>query len=398
MTSQKINCCQKGISISLVKPRWNSFLLILKQFMTCEGCYRLVFLYHICLLMHFIGFELDMPFYLLRSLYKMSKRYKRQSVDSSLFHHGLIKILLIHHLSTVGDCWDNCLRRNIFSQIVPTVNPYLDEPLTENQLGISINGPDSLNRNPLDKAMPSKPSSAEFPEEETVELGVIDPLILNIDAIPNVVLKLDVEKPCKAMKKNCTELGFKNKRASHLISRKLRKRNDAHLSLIGPIEVDEVSDLEVEYFIVLEDLDCQGYRKKVIVPTEPYDFVTNFPPCLKGKEGFSGIKHNHRKIEGKVHTSMFDCALRQPAFPPIQCDVCFHWIEWYYTDIPILQARIETLTAQNESLRQENLNLKVHTERKSKCIKISGNIVIKNATSVKAIVNCELPDPSLVNF
>jgi hypothetical protein len=151
MTSRKINCCEKGIPISLVKPRWHSLLLILKQFVTCEGRYRLIFLYHIHLLMHFIGFELSMPFYLLRSLYKMSKRYKRQSVDSSLFHHGLIKILLIHHLSTVGDCWDNFLIRNGFSKTVPIVNPNLDEPLIKNQLGISRNGPDSLNRNPLDR-------------------------------------------------------------------------------------------------------------------------------------------------------------------------------------------------------------------------------------------------------
>jgi hypothetical protein len=60
--------------------------------------------------------------------------------------------------------------------------------------------------------------------------------------------------------------------------------------------------------------------------------------------------------------------------------------------------RIKTLTAQNDLLRQENLDLKVHAERKPKCIKKSGNIVIKNATSVKAIINSELSDPSLVNF
>jgi hypothetical protein len=136
MTYRKINCCGKGISISLVKPRWHSLLLILKQFVTCEGRYRLVFLYHIRLLMHFIGFDLDMPFYLLRSLYKMSKIYKRQSVDSSLFHHGLVKIMLMHHLSTVGDCWENFLIWNGFAQIVPTVNLNLDEPLIKDQFGI----------------------------------------------------------------------------------------------------------------------------------------------------------------------------------------------------------------------------------------------------------------------
>ena len=114
---------------------------------------------------------------------------------------------------------------------------------------------------------------------------------------------------------------------------------------------------------------CQGYRNKVIVPTEPYEFVTNFPPCLKGKEGFSGIRNDQGKIAGKVDTSMFDCTLHQPSILPGQCDVCFHWIERYYTDIPILQVRIKMLTAQNESLRQENIDLKVHVERKDKRIK-----------------------------
>jgi hypothetical protein len=142
----------------------------------------------------------------------------------------------------------------------------------------------------------------------------------------------------------------------------------------------------------LEDPDCQ-----IFGPIEPYDFVTNLPPCLKGKEGFSGIGLGQGKITCKVDTTMSDCTLHQHIVPHVQCDVCFHWIERYYTDIPILQARIKTLTAQSESLRQENLDLRVNAERKAKCLKRTGNIVIKNATSVKAIINFELPDPSLVN-
>ena len=76
MDSCKTICCIKGIPITLLKPRWHNLLLILKQFVTCEGRYELVFLYHIHLLINFIGFDLDMPFYLLMSLYKMSKHYK----------------------------------------------------------------------------------------------------------------------------------------------------------------------------------------------------------------------------------------------------------------------------------------------------------------------------------
>jgi hypothetical protein len=49
MTSRKIDCCEKGIYVSLLKVRWHGLLSVLKQFVTCEGHYGLVFLYHIWL-------------------------------------------------------------------------------------------------------------------------------------------------------------------------------------------------------------------------------------------------------------------------------------------------------------------------------------------------------------
>jgi hypothetical protein len=55
-TSQKINGCDKGMPVSLLKARWHGLLAVLKQFVTCEGCFGLVFLYHLRLLMNFIGF------------------------------------------------------------------------------------------------------------------------------------------------------------------------------------------------------------------------------------------------------------------------------------------------------------------------------------------------------
>jgi hypothetical protein len=215
----------------------------------------------------------------------------------------------MYHLSTIGDCWENFLMRNGFSQTDPTTNPNLDKPLIEDQFGISINGPEFTSRNPLDEGTSSKSSLAGFPKKETVELKVIDPLVPEIDASLNVIIKSGVEKPCKGPKQQCTDLGFKNKKAGHLISRKLRNQNDTHMSSIGLIEIDEGSDPEIKYFLVLEDPKFQGSRKKVIIPTEPYDFVTNFPPCLKGKEGFSSIMHDQKKTTGKTDTSMFDCAL-----------------------------------------------------------------------------------------
>jgi hypothetical protein len=76
--------------------------------------------------------------------------------------------------------------------------------LIKNYLGISRNGLESLNRNPLDAGMPCKPSY----EKNNAELEVIEPLMPKIDTIPNIIVKLDVEKPCKQTKKKCTDLGF----------------------------------------------------------------------------------------------------------------------------------------------------------------------------------------------
>jgi len=111
--------------VSLLKTRWHGLLVVLKQFVTCEGHFGFVFLYHIRLLMNFIEFQLIMPYYLWRSLYKIVKRYKRQRLDSSLFHHGLIKILLVHQLKLQHDDWNTFLTRNgfIVSNFVEVTNP-----------------------------------------------------------------------------------------------------------------------------------------------------------------------------------------------------------------------------------------------------------------------------------
>jgi hypothetical protein len=71
----------------------------------------------------------------------MSKCYKRQSLNplSSLFHHRIIRILLVSHLSQIGDTWESFLSQNNFSQPECTVNsplnvnPNSDNPVTQSQ-------------------------------------------------------------------------------------------------------------------------------------------------------------------------------------------------------------------------------------------------------------------------
>jgi hypothetical protein len=94
--------------------------------MTCEGRYRLVFLYHLRLLMIFTGYPLNMPFYFHHSLYKMSKKFKRQKADNNLFHHGLIKLIVVYHLSFHGDSWRAFIARNGFEDTDPV---QVDKPM-----------------------------------------------------------------------------------------------------------------------------------------------------------------------------------------------------------------------------------------------------------------------------
>jgi hypothetical protein len=165
----------------------------------------------------------------------------------------------------------------------------------------------------------------------------------------------------------------------------LRNRSKPHLSSIDPIEINEVSDPKIEIFLAEEDPDRHKSE-----PTQPYDFVSNLPPCLKGSKGFTGIKFGQGPTTGNVDILTPNYTLPRQIAPSVHCEVCLHWIEWYYSDIPILQARIKALTNHNELLIKEIHDLRSNEQRQAKRLKKTGNIVIKNADSVKAIINYEI--------
>jgi hypothetical protein len=49
--SRKVSSCDKGFPTNMLKQRWHDLLMIIKQFIICEGRYGFVFLHHLCLLM-----------------------------------------------------------------------------------------------------------------------------------------------------------------------------------------------------------------------------------------------------------------------------------------------------------------------------------------------------------
>lgn len=89
------------------------------KYFTCEGRFSRLCTYHIKLFMHFTRVRiLDIPYYLFRSIEKMAytvegKRYEQQM--NSLFHHSLIKIIVLHHLNQLNISWDTFIANNIFA-------------------------------------------------------------------------------------------------------------------------------------------------------------------------------------------------------------------------------------------------------------------------------------------
>lgn len=64
--------------------------------------------YYFKLLLQVTGeIYLDLPFYLFRSLGKMCNKVqlKKEACDTSLFHHGLVKLIILHELQKIDREW-----------------------------------------------------------------------------------------------------------------------------------------------------------------------------------------------------------------------------------------------------------------------------------------------------
>jgi hypothetical protein len=99
----------QGIPQSWMKKEWQTALMVICKYITCEGQFFLVHLYHIRLMMHLNGdIPLCLPFFLLKSMSKMSKRIQSHpaTASKSPFHQRLIKTLVLYALGEVQRPWD----------------------------------------------------------------------------------------------------------------------------------------------------------------------------------------------------------------------------------------------------------------------------------------------------
>jgi len=92
---------KKGIPSSALKNKWRNLLLVLQKFITCEGRFGQMYFYHVRMMMHFLeDHQMNLPYFLLNSLRKMATNVQKkiQCIKNTMYHHGLVKILVEFHL------------------------------------------------------------------------------------------------------------------------------------------------------------------------------------------------------------------------------------------------------------------------------------------------------------
>ena len=106
----------RGIPVSALQEKWASLLLIIQKFITCEGRFGSMYMYHTRLLMNFLENQtINLPYFLLNSLKKMSITVQKnlRDVEPHLYHHDLVKILIEKQLKE-KDTSEQFLVRNLF--------------------------------------------------------------------------------------------------------------------------------------------------------------------------------------------------------------------------------------------------------------------------------------------
>jgi hypothetical protein len=102
----------KGVPRKWLIEDYDKMLFIIQRFFTCEGRYNWVLQYHFKLLLHFTGKkEIDLSFFLFKSLQRMISFAQRKpdKLQKSIFHHALIKLIVLEQLKKEGKDWPTFL-------------------------------------------------------------------------------------------------------------------------------------------------------------------------------------------------------------------------------------------------------------------------------------------------
>jgi hypothetical protein len=95
------NYLSKNVSRNKLIDQFDRMLKIIQRYFSCEGRFNTLYHYHIRLLFHFTSkVQMNIPYYLLRSIGKMEDmvQAKSKDVDSRIFHSGLIRMIVSKEL------------------------------------------------------------------------------------------------------------------------------------------------------------------------------------------------------------------------------------------------------------------------------------------------------------
>jgi hypothetical protein len=147
-----------------------------------------------------------------------------------------------------------------------------------------------------------------------------------------------VRKPTWKKFKSNVDVNFKNKRVGRLISQSLRNKTNSRADEISMIEVNKISDSEIDKFLAEEDLvSFDPY------PDRPYNFVDNLPPCLKDNLEFPGVQLCNKSTIRMEGSPIHNLVRSDANAIQSQCDVYLSWIDRCYTDVSFLQPRVKFL-------------------------------------------------------
>ena len=103
---------EKGFSKIWVREEFLNSLVIITKLITCEGRFSTFKACHFWLLAHFeFGKLLSFPFYFWKSLGKMASQVRKniENPTHSLYHHGIIKIIILVELKKKNQVWEQFL-------------------------------------------------------------------------------------------------------------------------------------------------------------------------------------------------------------------------------------------------------------------------------------------------
>jgi len=93
--------------------KYDPLMNIIMKYFTCEGRFSRLYQYHIILLMHFTSIKpINLPRYQFRSLVKMTEKVQPKGRDhqGNLFHHSLMKVIVLHQLAHINMTWESFLQ------------------------------------------------------------------------------------------------------------------------------------------------------------------------------------------------------------------------------------------------------------------------------------------------